>query len=86
MATKEIAWNEGGGSMTVEYPGTGSGPAIFSSVTNEGTDRIRDVSFVGGGLAVVRTVRQAGMREVFEVAEGGFALRDGSTFNVLKNK
>ena len=50
---------------------------------NEGIDRDAFITFNGGGSSVIRTVKQEGLREIFE---DDFILVDGGTFNVLKNK
>lgn len=73
-----------GGNLSVTYEGSGDGAAVFSSDTNEGLDREMAVRFVGDGLVVERIVRQEGLREVFNAADGSFILADGSTLNVLK--
>ena len=75
-------WNDGG-SLTATYGGSGDGTAVFTSDTNEGIDREMSITFKGGGVSVERTVRQEGLREIFE---DDFLLADGGTFNVLKGK
>ena len=88
MAETKIKWNEGDGYITATYEGSGNGSASISSDMNEGIDREQSI--------VVETTRgnnpksqsvvitQLGMREVFEPSGGGFVLKDGGTFNVLK--
>ena len=75
-------WNDGG-SLTATYGGSGDGTAVFTSDINEGIDREMTVVFKGGDVSVERTVKQEGLREIFE---NDFLLADGGTFNVLKNK
>ena len=87
METK-IKWNEGDGYITATYEGSGNGSASISSDVNEGIDREQSI--------VVETTRgnnpksqsvvvtQLGMREVFEPSDGEFVLKDGGTYNVLK--
>lgn len=79
-------WNDGAGSLTVAYDGDRDGSSVFSSDINEGIDREIVVSFADKDRTVVvdRTVRQIGLREVFNAADGAFILADGGTFNVLK--
>ena len=79
-------WNDGAGSLTVAYDGDRDGSSVFSSDINEGIDREIGVSFVDKDRTVVvdRTVKQIGLREVFNAADGAFILADGGTFNVLK--
>lgn len=79
-------WNDGAGSLTVAYDGDRDGSSVFSSDINEGIDREIVVSFADKDRTVVvdRTVKQIGLREVFNVADGAFILADGGTFNVLK--
>ena len=84
MAELVKQWNDGG-SLTVSYDGDRDGPAVFSSDTNEGVDREMSVYFNGGGLSVERTVKQEGKRMRFRCKDGLFLLKDGGTFNVLKN-
>ena len=77
-------WNDGG-SLTATYEGSGDGSAVFSSDVNEGIDREMSVYFKGGGLSVERTVKQEGKRLRFRCKDGLFLLKDGGTFNVLKD-
>lgn len=82
MAELLKQWNDGG-SLSVTYDGDRDGSAVFSSEQNEGIDREMSVAFVDASrqVNVARTVKQIGMREIFEE---GFTLADGGTFNVLK--
>ena len=80
MATLVKPW-EDGGSLTVAYEGSGDGSAVFSSEQNEGIDREMTVTFKGAGQEIERTVKQEGLREIFNE---DFILADGGTFNVLK--
>ena len=63
----EIPWITGKGNIVVGRAGSGDGQASFSSDTeNDDVDRSQEVTIKttrGGNVEVVRTVRQAGMRE-----------------------
>lgn len=85
MAEITKQWTDGE-LLTVAYDGDRDGSAIFSSAENESIDREVSVSFVDKSRAVIveRTVRQIGLREVFNASDGAFALANGGTFNVLK--
>lgn len=85
MAELQKHWNDGE-LLTVAYDGDRDGSATFTSEENESIDREMSVSFVDKSRSVIveRTVKQIGLREVFNVAEGAFLLADGGTFNVLK--
>jgi hypothetical protein len=87
METK-IKWNEGDGYITATYEGSGSGSASISSDINEGIDREQSISIetTNGDISESISVKQYGMREVFEPSDGEFVLADGGTFNVLKNE
>lgn len=80
MAQLVKQWSDGD-NLTVTYEGSGDGSAVFTSETNEGIDREMTVTFKGAGQEIERTVKQEGLREIFEE---GFILADGGTFNVLK--
>lgn len=84
MAELVKQWNDGG-NLSISYTGDRDGSAIFSSDTNEGVDREMSVYFNGGGLSVERTVKQEGKRMRFRCKDGLFLLKDGGTFNVLKD-
>jgi hypothetical protein len=86
MAELVKPWNDGG-SLSVAYEGSGDGSAIFSSDVAEGLDREMIVVFRDGGktVAVERTVKQAGMREVFTGYDERFITADGGTFNSIKD-
>lgn len=77
-------WNDGG-NLSIAYEGDGDGSAVFSSDVNEGIDRELPIYFKGGGLSVERTVKQEGKRLRFRCKDGLFILKDGGTFNVLKD-
>ena len=84
---KIIAWKEGDGNIVISYTGKGNAPISFYSDTrNEGIDREQKVSVytTDASLSADVIVRQPGIREVFNVADGGFVLSDGNTFNVKK--
>lgn len=86
MAELNKQWADGE-LLTVAYDGDRDGSAVFSSDENDSIDREVSVSFVDKSRAVIveRTVKQAGLREVFNASDGAFALADGGTFNVLKS-
>jgi hypothetical protein len=87
MAELKKPWNDGG-SLTATYEGSGDGSAVFSSDKAEGLDREMTVVFRDGGrtVAVERTVKQAGMREVFTGYDERFITADGGTFNSIKDE
>lgn len=86
----KIKWNEGEGYITATYEGSGSGSAYISSDVNEGIDREQyiKVETTKGNepKSIDVSVKQYGMREVFEPSDGEFVLADGGTFNVLKDE
>lgn len=86
MAELVKPWNDGG-SLSVTYDGDGDGSAVFSSDVAEGLDREMIVVFRDSGntVAVERTVKQAGMREVFTGYDETFITADGETFNSIKD-
>lgn len=90
MVEKKIKWNEGDGYITAAYEGSGNGSASISSDANEGIDReqfIKIETTVGNDPKSENVlVKQVGLREVFEPSDGGFVLRGGGSFNVLKLK
>lgn len=83
-----IKWNEGDGYIIATYGGSGSGSASISSDVNEGIDRVQaiKVETTDKSLSAALVVSQEGLREVFEPSDGGFVLKDGGTFNVLKDE
>lgn len=87
MAELVKPWNDGG-SLSISYDGDRDGSAVFSSDVAEGLDREMTVVFRDGGktVAVERTVKQAGMREVFTGYDERFITADGGTFNSLKDE
>lgn len=87
METK-IKWNEGDGYITATYEGSGNGSAYISSDVNEGIDRVQAVKVetTDKSISATLVVSQGGMREVFKPSGGDFILKDGGTFNVLKNE
>ena len=86
MAELVKPWNDGG-SLSVTYDGDGDGSAVFSSDVAEGLDREMIVVFRDGGktVAVERTVKQVGKREVFTGYDERFITADGGTFNSIKD-
>lgn len=87
METK-IKWNEGEGHITTIYDGNGNDEVIVSSNTNEGIDRIQNITVktTEGNSPKTQTISvlQFGMREIFNASDGMFILADDSTFNVIK--
>ena len=87
METK-IQWNEGDGYITATYEGSGNGSASISSDLNEGIDRVQTIrvetTYGNEPKNADVSVKQLGMREVFEPSDGGFVLKDNGTFNVIK--
>lgn len=79
-------WNDGG-SLTATYEGSGDGTAVFSSDVAEGLDREMIIVFRDSGdtVAVERTVKQVGMREVFTGYDERFITADDGTFNSIKD-
>lgn len=77
-------WGDGG-NLTVTYIGHGDGSAVFTTDANEGIDREMVVTFEGAGQEIERTVKQEGKRLRFRCKDGLFILKDGGTFNVLKD-
>ena len=84
MAELIKQWNDGG-SLSISYNGDGDGTAVFSSDVNEGIDRDMSVFFKGAGLSIERVVKQEGKRLRFMCKDRLFLLKDGGTFNVLKD-
>lgn len=87
MATLIKQWLTGTGNLSVTYDGDGDGTAVFSSDVAEGLDREMMVVFRDSGdtVAVERTVKQVGMREVFTGYDEIFITADGGTFNSIKD-
>lgn len=87
MATVNIPWNVGEGSIVASFSGEGDGAiSLTSSVENVSLDReqIITITATRGDAQEQLTVRQPGLREVFMASDGDFILADGGTFNVLK--
>ena len=78
-------WKDGSGDTFTVICNHEKLQAVFSSDVNEGIDREMSVYFKGGGLSVERTVKQEGKRLRFRCKDGLFLLKDGGTFNVLKD-
>ena len=79
-------WNNGG-SLTATYEGSGDGTAVFSSDANEGIDREMSVTFRTQDLAVVRSVKQEGLRQPYRLRDGGvYRVSNGGRYGVLKTK
>lgn len=83
-----VSFTDGSGAALLSFEGTGSGTATVSADTNEGIDREASILFrtTPGTLSLQRTIRQEGLRETFDVAEGSLLLADGGTFNILKQQ
>ena len=90
MMETKIKWNEGEGYITATYEGSGSGSASISSDINEGIVREQSIKVEttkgNEPKSIDVSIKQYGMREVFEPSDGEFVLADGGTFNVLKNE
>lgn len=85
MATVTKQWDNGG-TLTIEYPGGGSGDVEFSSDVNEGAERTMEILIETiTGIQVTRTVRQEGMRVPLSGSDGVFSGSDGR-FLVLKEE
>lgn len=85
MATLVKQWPTGTGNLSVTYDGSGDGNAVFTSDTNEGIDRVMDVSFKAGDVVEQRIVIQEGLRQPFGLSGGGvFRIKGGGRFGVLK--
>jgi hypothetical protein len=88
MATALIPWQTGDGNIAVNFTGAGNDSPTVQSDANEGLDREQTISWqTTDGTPqrnVSMTVRQSGLREVFNASDGGFLLVDGGSFNVLK--
>jgi protein associated with RNAse G/E len=84
MAELKKQWSDGE-LLTVVYNGDRDGSATFTSDVNESIDREMVVTYVDKDrkVSVAQMVKQAGLREVFNVVEGTFMVAEG-TFNVLK--
>lgn len=68
-------------------PSSGNGDAAVNAFadTNEGIDREASLLFEGEGITSERIVAQLGKRLRFRCKDGLFLLKDGGTFNVLKD-
>lgn len=90
MASKEIPWTQGGGSIVCTYTGAGDAPLTFSSDPNPGLDRVQevDVATAVGDISVTVSVRQTGQRHEFlaKASQGAeaYVTADGQLFAVLK--
>lgn len=80
---KRIHWNTGSGDIILSYnKGEGNESVIVSSDVNEGLDRNQTlVVSHNADLKAELQVTQIGRREVFV---DDFILKDGTTFNVIK--
>lgn len=88
MSQFTFDWNDGTqDQLIVEGNPQGSGPVSIKSVTNEGVDRSKRITFktVDGKHSANLTVNQEGLREPFNCTDGVFEVTEGD-FNVLKSK
>ena len=96
---ENIPWITGKGNIVVDLAGSGDGPASFSSTENDDVDRSQEVTIKttrGGNVDVVRTVRQAGMREYLYDSLGEImkdsddvelkVLKENGQFNLYDNE
>lgn len=75
-----------GSNLSATYDGSADGEAAFSSDDNEEIDREMSVTFRNAdGASAELTVKQEGKRLRFRCKDGLFLLKNGGTFNVLKN-
>ena len=82
-----IPWNEGKGSITATYEGSGNGPITLTSEANTGIDRAQEITVAtDNGLASEKVlVSQEGLRQPFGLSGGGvFRIAGGGRFGVLK--
>lgn len=82
-----IPWNEGMGSITATYEGSGNGPITLTSEANTGIDRAQEITVTtDNGLASEKVlVSQEGLRQPFGLSGGGvFLIAGGGRFGVLK--
>lgn len=83
-----IAWNGSNDSIVITYTGNGNGVISVQSDKNEGVDRQQSFNIEttkGSSKKIASvTVKQYGMREVFQCVDGDFLLLDGGGLNVLK--
>lgn len=86
----KIKWNEGEGSFTATYDGSGNGSVVVSSDVNEGIDREQRITVEttegNNPKSESVSIKQYGMREIFLPSDGDFILADDGTFNVMKNE
>lgn len=79
---KRIPWNNGDGDIILSYDGKGDETVIVSSDVNGGLDRHQTITVAHDeNLKAELQVSQIGRREVFV---DDFILKDGTTFNVIK--
>lgn len=84
-----IPWNEGMGSITATYEGSGNGPITLTSEANTGIDRAQEITVTtDNGLASEKVlVSQEGLRQPFGLMGGGvFRLANGGRFGVLRGQ
>lgn len=81
---KRIPWNNGGGDIILSYDGEGDETVTVTSDVNEGIDRQQTITVTHDeNLKAELQVTQIGRREVFV---DDFILKDGTTFNVIKEE
>lgn len=81
---KTVAWNTGGGNITLTYDGQGNGSIIVESDINElGSARQQTISVKAGSITRQVTVAQAACPLNFKTADGYFIkTADNYYFNV----
>lgn len=74
--------------LLIRYDGDKDGEVSFEAGVNEDIDRAIDISFRAEDVdeQEVRTVKQAGKREVFSGADGVFFDKNGDRFLALKEE
>lgn len=68
MATKQ--WLDGSGSFSFLYNGKGDGAVFITSAENDGIDREGIIEVVTGDIVKTATIKQEGLREEIELADG----------------
>ncbi|MBR3591021.1 MAG: hypothetical protein IKK89_04705 [Alistipes sp.] len=82
-----IPWNEGKGSITATYEGSGNGAITLTSEANTGIDRAQEITVTtdNGAVSEKVTLSQEGLRQPFGLSGGGvFRIKGGGRFGVLK--
>ena len=82
-----IPWNEGKGSITATYEGSGNGAITLTSEANTGIDREQEITVTtdNGAVSEKVTLSQEGLRQPIALSGGGvFRIKGGGRFGVLK--